>query len=264
MKIFRSALVIAIVGVAFLTGKYSASGQQIGLMNLDSWGNTDPNATSYGLIWTNGPDAPGLLQEDVNVTLLGGPSATNMTELVTLTLADGSAYGDVQFLGIGLLVDLTTGLYTVPGVSNNGTAVLELLLWLGNDTNYVAAAANGAPVSDSGPFDNSTGGSAEPPMIPAGLAGMPAMILQASGQDWRGAGGTGNSQDDKSAASDPDGGFSPNGPGGDSPEELTDGLWLEISQFLTNAPAQVLLTLHNTQPNIFYQLQSRTKGMSRR
>jgi hypothetical protein len=160
--------------LCLLAGKASVSAQQVFLDNLDSYffGSGSTNATSYGLVWTNNPI--GLLQEDVNVTLLGGSSTNNLTNIVTLTLADGSAFGDVFEDG----VFLDSSCYLIPGVADNGYAVLEVQLWLGNATNYAAAVLEGAPVADSGPFSNPTGGSGTPPSIPPGLEGMPAMILQ--------------------------------------------------------------------------------------
>ena len=273
MKTFRSGLAVVMGATALLTVQFSAWSQQIELSNFDNWGNTNYYATNYGLIWTNGPDGPGLLQEDVNVTLLGGTNASNLTEICSLTLADGTALYDVYIFGDGLLFDVWTGFYTVPGVSS-GPAVLELRLWLGNDTNYDAAVSNGVPVADSGPFENPTGGAGAPPTIPPGLIGMPAMILQGSGEQAQFSGGNGNLTSGSatgenttngtgdltsgSLAGDASG-ASLSGAGGSygpmsSYNYGSNTLWLEITR-LTNAVAN--LVVHGTVEDTVYELLSK-------
>jgi hypothetical protein len=197
--------IFSVMLLCLLAGKASVSAQQVFLDNLDSYffGSGSTNATSYGLVWTNNPI--GLLQEDVNVTLLGGSSTNNLTNIVTLTLADGSAFGDV--IEDGVFLDSSS--YVIPGVADNGYAVLEVQLWLGNATNYAAAVLEGAPVADSGPFSNPTGGSGTPPSIPPGLEGMPAMILQpASGGTEMAGGSSGGTTSGSGTSGGTDGGTS--------------------------------------------------------
>ena len=255
MKTFRSGLFAIAVALGLALGELAALGQAVILENYDNWQNWSTNATSGGLLWTNGPDGPGLLQEDVNVTLLGGTSATNLTELVILTLADGSAWGDIIFFGDGVLEDYWCGIYEVPGATASGNAVLELRLWLGNDTNYDAAVASGAAVADTGPFSNPTGGGGSPPSIPPDVTGMPAVILSAPQSQQQSQSGTGGLQSG-SVSNDLASTMST----GIGMEQLSSGsyastdLWLSIAAS-TNHYANLLL--HNT-TNSSYELRIKT------
>src|SRR5437879_5647531 len=76
-RIFAALTVCMLTGIFFVSE--TVWGQKIDLMNLDSYGNTSTNATNHGLIWTNSLVGPGLLQEDVNLTLLGGSATNNLT-----------------------------------------------------------------------------------------------------------------------------------------------------------------------------------------
>ena len=102
-------------------------------------------------------------------TLMGGASAGSLTTLVSDTLLDYAASGELS--------DDTGNSYTVTGVAGGATGYFELFAWEGNYASYAAARAAGAHAADSGIFTSVTGGAGTPPGLAANLTGMPAVIL---------------------------------------------------------------------------------------
>jgi hypothetical protein len=156
-----------------------------------------PTATTGGAFWINQGDGPVLLQDDINVQLLGGLTPTALTVLPdpgggppatsTLLLSDGTASGDISaFAAVGpgyygLLADNSGSAYVVPGATTSGgDFYFCLLAWTGLYNTFDTAASAGAYVADSGVFLNPTGGGSysDPPGVPANLDNMPAMVLK--------------------------------------------------------------------------------------
>jgi hypothetical protein len=136
--------------------------------------NTSPTATSGGLFFQNVGGVVSLLTSGtINVQVNGGASAGSMSTIAVLTGVNALSYN----FSPGTFADFNGTTYAVTGVALNGTATLEIYAWLGNFASYAAAVSGGAYTAYSGPFSNATGGGGNPPATPAGLVGMPAMIL---------------------------------------------------------------------------------------
>jgi hypothetical protein len=132
----------------------------------------DPN---HGSVYLNGA----LLNQDVNLTLLGGSSTSNLTTYATLLLKDGSAAGDNTALGIvGQFLDPSGGVYAINGVPLGAAGTFEIEAWLGLDTSYAAALADGSAAGTSGIFTSVTGGNGTPALPPNSVGdGMPSFNL---------------------------------------------------------------------------------------
>jgi len=131
-----------------------------------------PSATTFGNIFVNGA----LLNQDINLTLLGGSSSSNLTTYVTLLLKDGSAAGDNTALGnLGQFLDPSGGVYAINGVPLGAAGTFEVEAWLGLDTSYAAALADGSAAGTSGIFTSVTGGNGTPALPPNSVGdGMPS------------------------------------------------------------------------------------------
>jgi hypothetical protein len=145
-----------------------------GTVYLDNTSNTStsPSATSEGILFKQAAQ----LNQDVNLTLLGGPNAGSLT--VIDTIFGASAAGDS--FGSGLVADPSGNSFAVPGVALGATGTFELEAWLGNATSYAAASAVvGTYVGISGTFLNSTGGNLVSgiPAIASTLTGLPSFAL---------------------------------------------------------------------------------------
>jgi len=121
---------------------------------------------THGSIYVGPATNAVLLNQDINLTFLAGPTAGSLTTQITLLLKDGSAAGDNTALGTaGQFLDTTGGVYT-PGVAGGAVAFYNVEAWLGQDTSYAAALADGSPVGTSGIFSGATGGGGTPPGPP--------------------------------------------------------------------------------------------------
>ena len=125
-----------------------------------------------GLIYL-GQDNSTLLSTDVNAELLGGAPGGSLTPLATIV---GAAAAGIT-VDFGRISDPTGLSRIVPGVAAGGPADLQVRLWMGSASSFQAAVAALAPVADSGRFTNPTGGVGQPPSLPAGLSGMPALHI---------------------------------------------------------------------------------------
>ncbi len=117
---------------------------------------------NHGSIYVNGA----LLNQDINLTFLAGPTAGSLATQVTLLLKDGSGAGDNTLLGnAGQFLDTTGGVYTL-GVAGGAVAFYDVEAWLGQDTSYAAALLDGSATGTSGVFSGATGASGSPPGPP--------------------------------------------------------------------------------------------------
>src|SRR5258708_30956320 len=103
-------------------------------------------ASNSGFVYPNTGSCPQLLNQDVNLTLLGGATAGSLSQLATLQLA-GNGLGQADVTGIGtagVFTDLSGALITINGTGANGNAFLQVEAWLGTDLTYAAALADGS------------------------------------------------------------------------------------------------------------------------
>jgi len=126
-----------------------------------------PGDTHNGSIYVNGA----LLNQDINLALMGGNSSSNMSQIVALTFAAGTAQTDWSFNGTpGGFADPSGLTYAVPGVALSGTAFLEVEAWLGPDATYALAASHGFAVGISPIYQSGTGGGGVPvPALPVSI-----------------------------------------------------------------------------------------------
>jgi len=133
----------------------------------------------HGQLFVNGVP----LGQDINLTLLGGANAGSMSTIATYLLADGTADLDWGFLATpGQFADPNGNVYAVNGVAAGGTATLQVEAWLGLDTSYAAALADGSAVGTSGIYTSPTGGTTAGGAIPPVSIGdnMPAFNVKAA------------------------------------------------------------------------------------
>jgi len=183
------------MAVAFAVGAFAQ-----GTVTLDNSANTSlsTSATGNGLVWIGAnvgsavllgsPTDPNIAassaitgnpEDDINVQLLGGSSAGSLSVIATWLISDTTAWGDniyAQGNQYGDILDPLGNTYSVPHVAVGTTATLEVLAWAGTYTSYAAAVGN-TYVGSTGVFSNPTGGAGAPPGPPAGLSGMPALVL---------------------------------------------------------------------------------------
>jgi len=158
-----------LVLTCILTFAVAAGGLAQGLIAINNNWNTshDRSATSNGLFWYENV----LLNEDFNLTLLGGPDDTSLVPVKTFLLSDGTAIGS-SMGGPGTWTDMSGGTYPVPGVAPGATAYFEVLIWLGNYSSYFAAGGGRA---QSTVFTQVLGGGI---LSPPDLSAMPAVVIQ--------------------------------------------------------------------------------------
>lgn len=171
-------IVLTLVAVGALAASAFAQGT-IAADNLNGTGAS--TATSFGLFFaSNGTAYNGA---SINMVVLGGSSAGSLSPIATFT-GGGAA---INF-GAGVFADPAGLTYPVPNVALGGTAVLQVLAWLGSANSYGTAAVsqqfwayNGTTYVDASTFtfNNPTGGGGSPPGPPKSMDGMPAMRLQA-------------------------------------------------------------------------------------
>jgi hypothetical protein len=137
-----------------------------------------PTSTNFGLIFICPGSSIIPLNQDINLTLLGGATAGSLSQIASLTFANGTAQGDWSFLQIpGQFADPKGLIYTVQGVAPGGTAFFEVEAWLGPDATY-AEALNDAAVGNSGIYQSQAGNIGIPPGPPLPIGdGMPSFTL---------------------------------------------------------------------------------------
>jgi hypothetical protein len=150
--------------------------------------NANPAATlassTFGLVFVGTANNPIPLNRDINLTFLGGNSVGSLSQIATLTFANGRAQGDYTTLQIpGQFLDLTGNVYGVPSFASTSptglSAFFDVQAWLGNDTTYAAALADGSATGTSGIFEGPAGGLVNPvPFPPASIGdGMPSFLV---------------------------------------------------------------------------------------
>lgn len=164
-----------------------------GAANLQAQGLVafDNLAPSSGLVYAF-PGQP--LNQDANFELLGGSAPATVQPIHTWLVSDGSARG--INVAPGRFAAPGGGVFAVPGVEPGGTAVLVVLAWFGNYSNWESAFDYGVG-GTSGLFQNPTGilgsvpslvGMVQPVIImfpepsPAALAGLALAIF--GFRDW--------------------------------------------------------------------------------
>jgi hypothetical protein len=168
--------ILSIVAVAgFACGAF---GQ--GQVFLDNTANTSvsPTDPNNGVLFQLISGNPVLLDQDVNLTLLGGATAGSLS--IMASIYGANAAGDSY--GSGLFSDPAGSPYNVPGVSvGGGTGYFQLEAWIGSDTSYAAALLdNSAYAGISTVWSQATGNAIVPsaPNTPAAtLTGMPSFVL---------------------------------------------------------------------------------------
>jgi hypothetical protein len=163
--------IAAIVGVAWF---YAHVGFAQSQFLVDNTSNTsaDPTDTQNGLVWTYGVDDQHLTPIDPNIyptleaSVWAGSNPGTMTWLADFTGANALVVG-----GYGLFLDWSGIPLNVNGIGDNGTAWIELEVWLpgGHRGDF-------APVM----FSQTTGGGSvngNPPNLPATLTSMPAIVV---------------------------------------------------------------------------------------
>ena len=178
-KPFLALFIMAAVATSALA---QTNHTEFGLVTFDNeLNNTNASvtATSDGLIFLSQGLGVVPLNQDINLTLLGGPSANNLQPIATLSFANGLAVGDFSFLEVpGVFLDITGTVDVVPGVPGGGTAFLDVEAWTGNAPSYAQALESDALTGNSGIFQNPTGSdTGTPPIAPRDLIGMPSFIV---------------------------------------------------------------------------------------
>jgi hypothetical protein len=185
--VIRSILPTGVVVVAAFLGNAAFGDNYVNagiyLDNFTNYVNRDgsnpnwylPSATVGGAFWIQnygGNSGDVLLPASVNVTLdLWANSPTvGWTEIGTAT--NTTLIPGLIFSGKG---------YQVPGTAgiDRSTYQFELYVWLGGESSYSQARADGQFAVDSGVFSNPTSnGISVPPPVPPDLIGMSAMVLK--------------------------------------------------------------------------------------
>jgi len=142
-----------------------------------------PTSPNHGLVFTGTALNPVPLSQDINLVLLGGPSAGNLSVIATYLLSDGTAALDYGFgANPGQFADPNGNVYNVPGVLAGGTGTFQVEAWLGLDTSYAAAIADGSAFGTSGTYTSATGGTTAAGAIPPVSIGdaMPSFLVTAA------------------------------------------------------------------------------------
>jgi hypothetical protein len=150
-----------------------------GQVFLDNTANTStsPNDPNNGVLFQLVSGNPVLLNQNVNLTLLGGSTAGNLSVIASIygDNATGDSYGN------GVFSDPAGAPYNVTGVSGGGTAFFQLEAWIGSATSYAAASlVTGTYVGISTVWSQATGNapvSGAPNSPAATLTGLPSFTL---------------------------------------------------------------------------------------
>ena len=180
----KKLMSVVLMTIGFASGAFAQG--TVTFDNADSPSTGAPIfATSFGSIYFNNyvNIHNALLHQDINLTLLGGPSASSLSNIVTLTLAGpGTAIGDWSFLSNpGQFLDPSGSVYGLPGVALNGTGFVQVEAWLGNDLSYAAALADYSATGQTPVYATLTGGGSvggNPPNNPISIGdAMPSFIV---------------------------------------------------------------------------------------
>ena len=144
-----------------------------GTIVFNNLGNTDGSllAKTNGLAFLQTGAGWSLLNEDINYQLWAGSSKIDLQLVHTWLLSDGSAKGISA--GPGYFADPTASIFTIPGVSPGGRAVVNVAAWVGPYPDLLSAESAGMPIGLA-LFGYTTGGGA---VGPSGFAAMPSLLL---------------------------------------------------------------------------------------
>jgi hypothetical protein len=207
------AIVCSAVVVVLAAGGARADYMQTVAFRTDDpthapFSSASPTATSNGVFWIDTGSGPTALRQDVNLQLLGSPTASNLQPLPsvhvagkysTLLLSDGTANKDLSVTGnsgqtnfYGVMYDFSESAITVPAQyyvpgapqQAGASAYFQVLAWSGSYNTYAdayvaSARGTGVYVANSGVFSNPLGWLGDtPPDLPPNLTNMPAVVLR--------------------------------------------------------------------------------------
>src|SRR5260221_13651807 len=136
----KKPILISSIAIFIAVGAHAQT-SFTGTITFDN-GNANPAATlsssTFGMVFIGTINNPIPLDQDINVTLLGGNSAGSLSLINSLTFANGLAHGDNTLLQApGIFLDPNGSIYQVPGfLSGNPVrafAYFKVEAWLGND-----------------------------------------------------------------------------------------------------------------------------------
>jgi hypothetical protein len=169
----KKTVIAAALIAGLSTGAYAQGTIEVGNQNNTS---TSPTAISNGLLFTTGPGGVvSLEQGNVSIEMFAGTVGQPVSSLTPIVTILGSANGG-DGDGGGQFTDFSANfIYNLSsaGVGAGATAEIELEIWEGSATTFLAAGNSGANVG-SALFDNATGGGSTPPTT---LTGMPGIVL---------------------------------------------------------------------------------------
>jgi hypothetical protein len=171
-------LILSAALVVGMAASVLAQGQVY--FDISNNSSSSSTAASGGVFWIQllGATQPTLLGQDVNAVLMGGSSASTLAPIATLLLSDGTAAGDITFLGNGVFSDNSGAGYAVAGVSTGGAGFFQIEAWTGNFSTLAAALASGtAYTGTSTVFSTPVGGASGSGQPAKSLDGAPAIIL---------------------------------------------------------------------------------------
>jgi hypothetical protein len=163
----------ALVAIA---GMYVHVGFAQSQFTVDNISNTstDPSDTQNGLVWTYGVDHQHLTPIDPNIypTLEASVWAGSSPDTSTMTwLADFTGADALFVIDYGRFVDWSSAVFNVNGIGDNGTAWIELEVWLPGGHRGDFAPVTFAQVTGGGSVNGN------PPNLPATLTSMPAIVV---------------------------------------------------------------------------------------
>jgi len=160
-----------------------------GQISIDNINNdpaaANPSSATAGVVYVQSGGSNVLLNQDINIAVLGGATAGSLSLVGALTFANGLAQNDVIANGVpGQFADFNGGVYAVNGVALNGTAFIQLQFWLGTDATFAAALLDGSPTGLTSVYSTVTGGGSvggAPPNNPVDVGNnMPSVIVTTS------------------------------------------------------------------------------------
>lgn len=125
LQLFAACLLGVFIGSPNVWGQGT-----IAANNINGSGN--PLATNFGLFFETGGTP---YSAPINVTILGGPDANNLTPIVTLSGPNAL----VAVAPGGRYMDPSAGIYIIPGVASGQLATLQVLAWKGNAATFYEA-----------------------------------------------------------------------------------------------------------------------------
>jgi hypothetical protein len=169
----KKQILTGILALGMAAGAFAQSTVTFDNANANAAGTI--TSSNFGSIYINGA----LLNQDINMTLLAGATAGSLSQLASITFANGLANGDNTALGIaGQFLDTSGNVYNITGVAGGGVGFYEIEAWLGSAPDYATALAQGAGHGQTPIFSGGTGGGGVPPGPPVSVGDyMPALLV---------------------------------------------------------------------------------------